>query len=256
MARPIKEGLDYFPHDTDAFNDEKIEVLRYRHGAMGYMFYFFHLERIYRSPNTELRVSDAETKQIFASKLAITEKEYEQILSTCIKYHCFDADKYMKNGILTSNGIHKRASIVIEKRNRMRHLYKGNVSDAETKQKPSRNSTETIAESAQSKVKKRRVKKSKEEDIKEKQLYKECVYLKEDEYKKMIEQFGESGTNQRIQNLNDYIMSKGIKYKSHYHTILMWERKNNGQTLACEKGTIEGKYANIHTEIIDNTFDT
>ena len=27
MARPIKEGMDYFPHDTDATNDEKIEAL-------------------------------------------------------------------------------------------------------------------------------------------------------------------------------------------------------------------------------------
>ncbi len=27
MSRPPKEGLDYFPHDTDAYTDEKIEIL-------------------------------------------------------------------------------------------------------------------------------------------------------------------------------------------------------------------------------------
>jgi hypothetical protein len=32
---------------------------------------------------------------------------------------------------------------------------------------------------------------------------------------------------QKLRALAEYIGSKGDKYKSHYHTILMWERKNN-----------------------------
>ena len=59
-----------------------------------------------------------------------------------------------------------------------------------------------------------------------KETYSECVKLTKDEFSKLTESFGIEGTNQRIQNLNDYIMSKGAKYKSHYHTILNWERKN------------------------------
>jgi hypothetical protein len=47
MARPKKEGMDYFPHDTDAVNDEKIEALRLLYGNDGYAFYFILLERIY-----------------------------------------------------------------------------------------------------------------------------------------------------------------------------------------------------------------
>lgn len=53
------------------------------------------------------------------------------------------------------------------------------------------------------------------------------VKLTEEEHKKLIVQFGEHGTQDRIENLSQYIASKGKKYSSHYATILSWERKNN-----------------------------
>ncbi len=62
--------------------------------------------------------------------------------------------------------------------------------------------------------------------VETKQKYMEFVFLSSEEYKKLVSQFGEQGTTEKIKALNDYIGSKGKKYKSHYHTILMWERKN------------------------------
>ena len=59
-----------------------------------------------------------------------------------------------------------------------------------------------------------------------KDKYLEFVKLSNPEHKKLVALFGEEGTAERIENLNDYIGSKGNKYKSHYHTILVWERKN------------------------------
>ncbi|MCY6354344.1 Lin1244/Lin1753 domain-containing protein [Clostridium sp. ZS2-4] len=44
MARPKKLGMDYFPHDCDASNDERVEGLRAVHGDDGYAFYFILLE--------------------------------------------------------------------------------------------------------------------------------------------------------------------------------------------------------------------
>jgi len=140
MARPAKEGLDYFPHDTDAVNDEKIEALRALHGNDGYAFFFILLERIYRSPNCELIVSDAETIQILARKVAVTEQKFNEMLTTALKWGCFNKQSYEKYSILTSNGVKKRASIVLEKRETMREYYQKTklksgflpVSDAET----------------------------------------------------------------------------------------------------------------------------
>jgi hypothetical protein len=52
------------------------------------------------------------------------------------------------------------------------------------------------------------------------------VFLTEYEYHKLLNQFGETGTKEKIQSLSEYIASKNKKYSSHYATILAWERKN------------------------------
>lgn len=153
MARPIKEGMDYFPHDTNASTDKKIEALRAIHGNDGYAFYFIMLEQIYQEPNFELLISDAETReemlQILSRKTAVTPEKFNQILNTAIKWGCFDKELYEQKGILTSNGIKKRAGVVLEKRNKMRVKYQQDkeiISDAETTQ-------ETKEETPQSKDK-------------------------------------------------------------------------------------------------------
>jgi hypothetical protein len=54
----------------------------------------------------------------------------------------------------------------------------------------------------------------------------ENVSLSEEELQKLKDQFGDRHA-ELIENLSSYIASKGKKYKSHYATILTWERKNN-----------------------------
>jgi uncharacterized phage protein (TIGR02220 family) len=136
MARPKKEGMDYFPHDTDAVNDEKIEALRLLYGNDGYAFYFILLERIYRSKNFELDISDAETIQILCRKIDVNLERFNQILETALKRGCFCRDSYELEGLLTSEGIKKRANVVVEKRSRMADKYRQDkdegVSAAET----------------------------------------------------------------------------------------------------------------------------
>jgi len=53
------------------------------------------------------------------------------------------------------------------------------------------------------------------------------VMLTDDEYKKLIEKLGQNRTEQYIERLNNYVGSKGKRYKSHYHTILNWSSKDN-----------------------------
>lgn len=60
----------------------------------------------------------------------------------------------------------------------------------------------------------------------QKQKYHDNVSLFPAEYEKLCSQFGKSGADARIKRLSLYIAAKGDKYKSHYHTILMWENKN------------------------------
>ena len=48
--------------------------------------------------------------------------------------------------------------------------------------------------------------------------------LTDEEYQKLQERFPDY--EQRIENLSEYIASKGKRYSSHYATILSWSRKD------------------------------
>lgn len=84
------------------------------------------------------------------------------------------------------------------------------------------------------KVKQSKVK-SKQSKEEEKYKYMDFVFLTPKEYYTLFEKFGEQGRMDRIAALNDYIGSKGKKYKSHYHTILTWERRDGGETKPARK---------------------
>jgi len=63
---------------------------------------------------------------------------------------------------------------------------------------------------------------------KEKRKYNDAVFLTDIEYKKLINELGESLTKEYIERLSLYIRSQGLekKYKSHYATILAWNRND------------------------------
>jgi hypothetical protein len=249
MARPVKEGLDYFPHDTDAVNDEKIEALRALYGNNGYAFYFILLERIYRTNDAELDVSDAETIQILSRKVAVTTEEFMQMLETALKWKCFCRESYEKYGVLTSKGIKKRTSVVVEKRVTMREKYykqKTEVSDAETREE---------TEQKPDKEKKRKEKKRKEKD---KRIYAPAVSMTEEEHQKLVDKHGAKDTARMIDILSNYKAAKGKQYKSDYHAILNWvverlaEEKTKKQPFVKPsepiRGNIEYKPEHIPTE--------
>ena len=48
MARPQKEGLEYFSLDVDFFSDRKIKILKGRFGADGITYYLYLLCEIYK----------------------------------------------------------------------------------------------------------------------------------------------------------------------------------------------------------------
>lgn len=78
MARPKKEGLDYFPFDVDFFSDKKIRRLKAKFGSDGILVYLYILCLIYRDHgyyaeydedmildiSDELNISENLTRQI------------------------------------------------------------------------------------------------------------------------------------------------------------------------------------------------
>ena len=75
--------------------------------------------------------------------------------------------------------------------------------------------------------------KEKKEIYKERKTsYLEFVQLTTEQHQKLIKEFGKTYTETYIEKLNSYIGQIGLKkanakYKSHYHIILTWLRKDN-----------------------------
>lgn len=70
----------------------------------------------------------------------------------------------------------------------------------------------------------------------------ELIKLTKKEYFKLIKKLGKPKTNAMVERLNDYIGSKGTKYKSHYHTILNWVRKDEKENGGRDDYEPPGRY--------------
>jgi len=75
-----------------------------------------------------------------------------------------------------------------------------------------------------------------------KNAFGDFVKLTTEEHGKLVERFGEQGTADRIANLDERIGAKGYKYKSHYHTILSWERNRRPGELSRKGGDTSTPY--------------
>jgi hypothetical protein len=231
MARPRAEGLKYFPHDTDATSDEKIEILRSLHGNDGYAFYFIYLERIYKTPQGELDVSDAETRQILARKVGISIESYEQVLRTALKYGCFDQQAYEQRGVLTSSGIQKRFGVVNDKREKARELYESRRSEVSAAEIPPETAQSKAKESKDKEKPKQRVEKQ-AAAAPRKTRFLDSVLLTPEEHQRLVDELGQAAAEDYIQRLNDWSFESLGRFRekrSHYHTIRNWHRRDKGR---------------------------
>ncbi len=77
-----------------------------------------------------------------------------------------------------------------------------------------------------SRVNQTQVKESKVKESKVKIRFLDFVFLTDEEHKKLLDKLGKKRTEDMIERLNNYIGSHGKKYKSHYFTILVWDKKD------------------------------
>ena len=106
MARPYKEGLDYFSIDVDIVNDDKIKLIKAKHGLVGFAIVVLLLTKIYKEgyyyPWSEDEI------YLFADEARVDINTVTAIVNDCINRGFFNQELYNKYGILTSRGIQKR----------------------------------------------------------------------------------------------------------------------------------------------------
>ena len=77
MARPIKKGLDYFPFDTDIFENIQVRKLKSRYKSLGFLAYFTLLCDIYKKEGYFLQLSDDYVYDL-ADRLGDTEEKIQE----------------------------------------------------------------------------------------------------------------------------------------------------------------------------------
>ena len=109
LARPIKDGVDYFPKDTDFYSDDKVRLLRAEFGAKGMYMIDYLLCEIYRKNGYFLKW---DKKQLFlvsdGAGCGCTPEYISEFISGCIRCSFFDQRVFNMFGVITSAGIQRR----------------------------------------------------------------------------------------------------------------------------------------------------
>lgn len=104
MARPNKEGLDYFYLSVDYGSGDAIELIETEFGAKGFRIVTKLLQRIYKKNGYYLKWTEKE-KLLFAGAVGEPGSLVDEVVSRLFKWGFFDEDVFKSFEILTSNDI-------------------------------------------------------------------------------------------------------------------------------------------------------
>lgn len=121
MARPNKQGLDYFPFDVDFFEDEKIEAISGEFGIKGEIVTIKLLCAVYRNGYFILW-SDMLKMKLLKNLPGISSELLDAILNRLVLWDFFDKNLFDSMGVLTSKGIQKRFFEATKRRQKNENL--------------------------------------------------------------------------------------------------------------------------------------
>lgn len=164
MARPIKQGLDYYPLDVGFLQDVKIRRIVRACGIQSIPVLISLLANIYRNDGYFLRWSP-DMSFLIADELGVSEGAVTATVDKAVQVDFFNANMYECYGVLTSEGIQSRFFEAASRRREVRYdarfllinvnVYKNLVNVD--------NNPVNVDDNPQSKVKESKGKESKEE---------------------------------------------------------------------------------------------
>ena len=113
MARPQKEGLDYFPLNCQ-FSDS-VKLLQAEFGPAGVGILVTLWQRIYGGKGY-YTAWDNDVALMFAKENGTGVNVVREVISACLRRGIFDREKFEKYNILTSAGIQERYAEATERR--------------------------------------------------------------------------------------------------------------------------------------------
>ena len=106
MARPQKNGLDYFPLDVDIDQDDKIALIEAQHGTIGFAIVIKLLMKIYK--NSYFYEWTEKEQLLFSKRINVDINSINVVINDCIKWGLFDGNLLETKNILTSKGVQAR----------------------------------------------------------------------------------------------------------------------------------------------------
>lgn len=149
MARPIKDNADYFSHDTDMRNDDRIKAVRRKFKHLGYAIYNMFLEYLTDKNSFQCAYNNL-AFELMAGDFDEDPEQIKAIIDYCIELDLLQ----LKDGAIRCKTLEARLAPVVEKRNKAKEQVKD---QPRVNGRFSRNNTDepdiSATETPQSKVK-------------------------------------------------------------------------------------------------------
>ena len=116
MARPIKDGVPYWPFDVDLFDDKKFKLIRGEFGIKGAYIALVILNSVYKE-NGYFKRWDDDDCCLMSEGIGdgCSPQLVDEVLAGCVRRGLFDQDLFQTFGILTSTGIQRRFFNIVKK---------------------------------------------------------------------------------------------------------------------------------------------
>ena len=114
MARPLKDGVDYFSLDCQM--DDEIKYIEAEFGLDGFAMIIKLWQKIYGDKGYYCAFTRT-VRLMFAQSIRKGINFVDEVITRCTEYGIFDRQLYKKYGVLTSAGIQKRYAKMTERRN-------------------------------------------------------------------------------------------------------------------------------------------
>lgn len=228
MGRPKKQTVDYFPHFVTG-SRRTISILETRWKNDGYAFWFKLLELLCTTDGHAFNLSTVANQEYLYSYTKTDPEMAYSIIEMLVDLENIDKELWEQHKIIWCQSLVDNLKLVYDKRTTP--VPKKPFSVENIPENPPKTDEKPQSEDNSGQQEPQKSKPNKPEKIK----YAEFVSMTGEEYRKLIEQYGENATAKMVTVLDNYKGQSGKNYKSDYRAILNWvvgrvqeEIKKNG----------------------------
>ncbi|MBO5164129.1 MAG: DUF4373 domain-containing protein [Ruminococcus sp.] len=256
MARPRKKGLDYFPLDTDIFEDDKLFDVQNDYGPLGEVIYIRLLCLVYKNGYyyrfESLDKLAAMMMRSIGNRWAKDKKTVKDVILYLAKINLFSSELMQRN-VITSRSIQERYLLAVERRQSKiveYNLLENNISQEDTFSVPENqiSASETHINAAKTQVnavnnapKERKPNESKENEMRGNEnsfaasapqplrSYGEFqhITLTDSDLLSLEERFGKPNVEKYIRKMDVYLEHSGKTYPDCYLKLQKWLLDDN-----------------------------